>query len=89
MSEINDGGPAFPAIYAQSRTGMSLRDWFATHAPTASEAEIEVHYKLDRGRNPCNDAGKPPIRSRAEIVSYLNYKYADAVLVARTKAGGS
>ena len=31
MSEINNGGPAFPAeaFAAQHAPGMSLRDWFA------------------------------------------------------------
>jgi hypothetical protein len=40
MSKINDGGPAFPSTIqyfpddknAAEEQGMTLRDWFATHA---------------------------------------------------------
>ncbi|MGE8691124.1 MAG: hypothetical protein ACN6PJ_28530 [Achromobacter sp.] len=43
MSTINDGGPAYPTRNAHyddpdySSTGMTLRDFFATHAPAAPE----------------------------------------------------
>ena len=34
---INDGGPAFPRPMVAAAPGMTLRDWFATHA---TEADI-------------------------------------------------
>jgi len=39
MCIVNDGGPAFPALYPvedeAGRLGISLRDWFAGRALTA------------------------------------------------------
>jgi hypothetical protein len=33
MSKQNDGGPAFPLHHVAGSDGMSLRDYFAAHAP--------------------------------------------------------
>jgi hypothetical protein len=47
MSTINDGGPAFPSVGegfgnpSYSAPGMTLRDWFATHATDADIAAIQ------------------------------------------------
>jgi hypothetical protein len=49
MSTINDGGPAFPSTIqyfpddknANEEQGMTLRDWFATHATDADIAAIQ------------------------------------------------
>ena len=42
MEKINDGGPAFPSDRA-GQVGMSLRDWFASHA---SENDIRRHQSI-------------------------------------------
>jgi hypothetical protein len=50
MSKINDGGPAFPiadVLYPNGNVqpgwnGMTLRDWFATHATDADIAAIQT-----------------------------------------------
>jgi hypothetical protein len=41
MSTINDGGPAFPRHAYDGHDGMTLRDWFATHATDADIAAIQ------------------------------------------------
>ena len=51
MSKINDGGPAFPNVpdgagdkWSDWDHGMTLRDYFAAHAPTpAEEMDIADH----------------------------------------------
>ena len=38
---INDGGPAFPSSHPVfPENGMTLRDWFATHATDADIKDI-------------------------------------------------
>jgi hypothetical protein len=56
MSTINDGGPAFPSTIqyfpddknANEEQGMTLRDWFATHATDADIADIQHGTKFTR-----------------------------------------
>ena len=45
MEKINDGGPAFPVAVDKLLVseGMSLRDWFASHA---SENDIRRHQSI-------------------------------------------
>ena len=45
MKEINDGGPAFPVAVDKLLVseGMTLRDWFASHA---SENDIRRHQSI-------------------------------------------
>lgn len=69
--------------------GMTLRDWFASTAPEPTLDAINTQQGFDRGRNPYNDAHKPPLRSREQIVAELRYRYADAMLAARTNGGQS
>ena len=53
---INDGGPAFPSTIqyfpddknANEEQGMTLRDWFATHATDADIADIQHGTKFTR-----------------------------------------
>lgn len=93
-----DGGPAFPMSVAVGPTddmycsadvsggvGMSLRDYFAAHAPLPEPGEIEAQFKYDQARNPHNEPyhNKPKRRSRAEIIADLAYAHADALLKAR------
>ena len=78
MSEaiIKEGGPAFPVSkkMAECHTGMTMRDYYATHA---SEADIDA--VLDEKRK----VGFPVWRSQAR------YIFADAMLFARDCKGGS
>jgi hypothetical protein len=43
MSTINDGGSAFPMHPNSWEYGMTLRDWFATHATEADIAAVRGH----------------------------------------------
>lgn len=81
MATINDGGPAFPspAVYDPSREqvhaasaygadpGMTLRDYFAAHAP-------EVPADFDWANMECNIV---------ERLVRWKWHYADAMLKAR------
>jgi hypothetical protein len=89
-----DGGPAFPnpgladanCSFKSDVTGLTVRDYFAAHAPQPGEMDIAFQMKLDQNRNPHNDGPpKPPRRSRDEIVGALRYAYADGMIAARGK----
>lgn len=81
MSQIDDGGSAFPVhanhvvfgdrVVAAHEPGMSLRDWFAGQALQGYLA----------GRN--NSPHETPSRYEASRVACDCYAYADAMLVAR------
>ena len=71
MSQPNDGGPAFPSDRFSER-GMSLRDWFATHATPYDTSRW--HQKLGED---CNWATTPTMEQ-------AKYAYADAMLKARS-----
>lgn len=86
MVEINDGGPAFPTPLPSSQYGMSLRDWFAAHAPEATDHWVETWQKIDRSRNPYNEAHRPKLRSEIEIRAAYRWEYADAMIAARQAA---
>lgn len=85
-------GPAFPvAVWNEHQmryvdAGMSLRDYFAAHAPEPSDALVSVQHSFDRGRNPHNEPHKPPVRNDVEIRAYLRYQWADAMLAERAKS---
>jgi len=67
MTTINDGGPAFPRPMVAAAPGMTLRDWFATHA---TEQDLQAF------RDP-RPGGWNPTRWAAR------YLHADAMLKAR------
>jgi hypothetical protein len=76
---IKDGGPVFPTLYkvgdvAKTEGGLTIRDWFAVHAPHPTEKQIAAQ--------PSNG------RTRYEIIADLNYEYADA-MIARRQIGGA
>ena len=77
LRAIDDGGPAFPFLekydalgnlYAEARTGMTLRDWFAGQALTAFGVWL-----------PPKKAGEIEQETRARYA----YEMADAMLKAR------
>ena len=77
MTTINDGGPAFPSVGegfgnpSYSAPGMTLRDWFATHATEADIAAV-------RGQGFAADLANG-LGTRYEA----RYIHADAMLAAR------
>jgi hypothetical protein len=76
MSKENDGGPAYP---------MSLRDYFAIHAPDPSTEAVINEQRSDRLKNQYNEQHKPKIRTNLEINAALRYSFADAMLAEREK----
>ena len=86
MSKIEDGGPAFPYIQGQQYCGMTLRDYFAIHAPEPSAEDVQRERGRDKSKNPYNEAHKPRLREDKEIRAYLRYACADAMLAARKGA---
>lgn len=76
---IDSGGPAFPHanprhdgnwdIRAQIE-GMSLRDWFATHAPTRDQFHVYAGVIQDD-------------ETTAQYYCRARYAYADAMIAAR------
>lgn len=66
--------------------GMTLRDYFATHAPAPSEDRMQTERGIDRNRNLYNEPHKPKPRDDDEIRATLAYRYADAMLSARGAA---
>lgn len=82
MTEINDGGPAFPELnpnYGFNK-GMSLRDWFAG---MALQGMISSTYLKDEGIEGGVVWGGDD--ADCEIHSATAYRYADAMLKARGK----
>ena len=89
MSEIKDGGPAFPASRMEQGSspeaeaiggyfevqypGMTLRDYFAAKAMQGFASEAQGLGK----------AGDDLIREQFDFVSRLSYVMADAMLKAR------
>lgn len=90
--KIEDGGSAFPFGQISESTGqpingcfdpgMTLRDYFAAHAPHPTEQQIASEMAYDRGRNPHNEPHRPYIRERCEIIADLMFNHADAMLKA-------
>lgn len=71
------GGPAFPRVveqpngYMKAVEGMTLRDYFAAHAPKPDE-QWKQNYCRERG-----------YMSEAKMLADWNYEYADAMLKQR------
>lgn len=78
--------PAFPRDHRHfGHNGLTMRDWFATHAPEPSPDRMGTERGIDRGRDPHNEVHKPPLRSDDQIRACLAYRYADAMLAQRMK----
>lgn len=97
MSKEN-GGPAFPQPIANAGKGaglvsademfvggMTLRDYFAAKAPECPSNYLTTQRGIDHGRNPYNEAHRPPLRSDLQIIAEWNFAYADAMLAERSK----
>ena len=77
MTDIHDGGPAFPTVAGQTvySNGMSLRDWFAGQALAGI-----------MGPNYDWFTGGTETGSRAHEAAHFAYSLADAMLAARSEA---
>lgn len=63
--------------------GMTLRDWFATHAPEAPNWWMTCQLEHDQQRNPLAESHKPDRRSAVQLVTEWAFKWADAMIAAR------
>ena len=86
MSEkIDDGGTAFPTSHGT--WGMSLRDYFAAHAP----ADVTDHFATTRGETEKLVGVEPGkydyMIHSAQFDAICRYKWADAMIKARTGGG--
>lgn len=70
MSEIKDGGPAFPITDPCQAGGMTLRDWFAGKAMAACVSACQGDTRL-------------PGETQSELIARRSYELADAMLKAR------
>lgn len=89
-NEIKDGGPAFPQGHQVDNIsalegGMSLRDYFATHAPvTCIDANQSLLQQPDAARfASCDHDGAMPMPLIMKELVRLRWEYADAMLAAR------
>lgn len=92
MSKINDGGPAFPTnpgspTVSPDYPGMTLRDWFAGHAPDNQVEFLSVEQAaLFVGlRAPDVDDIDGLVGLSNAVRAKLAYLHADAMLAARSK----
>lgn len=76
MSNVNNGGPAFP-YHDSYRSGMSLRDYFAAHAPIT----------LDDARDAMESMGRTSYTWEELIhtLAQMRFGYADDMLKEREK----
>ena len=63
MSEINTGGPAFPAHTIAMHEGMTLRDYFAAKALQGMSADISDEVRAARW---CYEMADAMIQARGE-----------------------
>lgn len=84
MSDINNGGPAFPRLLkvgdvALTEFGMTLRDYFAAKAMQGIVSSIDGEENYQRLRGHAAADGL----SVSEWIARDAYKQADAMLAAR------
>lgn len=78
---------AFPVPLPSQKSGMTLRDYFAAHAPEPPKEQIEMVMRREQAANPHNEPYHNKVRRRdeLEIRCALRYAYADAMLAERSK----
>ncbi len=97
MSAVNDGGPAFPILerggqgLELSCVGMSLRDYFATHADIGDFDQLSLSWGEKLLGRACPDRETPIACFQwwADYRAALRYMEADAMLRAREQTGGA
>lgn len=79
MTNQQNGGPAFPTSeehgFNSGAPGMTLRDYFAAHAPIGVADANEAFYR-EHGRNARTS-------EMLDVLARLRIAYADAMLKAR------
>lgn len=90
MSELDNGGPAFPAHpehYDNDSTGMTLRDYFAIHADLSkmefNSMSALVEFVGEEEPDSIDDAYVMGLGAR--VNAKLRYLLADAMLAERKK----
>ncbi len=85
-----DGGPAFPVSryngpgnYSCATDGMSLRDYFASHAPWMPASYLALWG--DRERNRARTDSRYCVRSEIFALIDFAWEYADAMIAERGK----
>ena len=85
------GSPAFPIVVeggsdsgltSQLSAGMTLRDWFASHAPSVPQ----YYHQEKRPQPEQSDYAEAVLKWEASRRAIWNYIYADAMLIARNTA---
>ena len=93
MSQINDGGAAFPSnnVYRAGATheaedyitaryaGMTLRDWLAGQVDVSVYQPVEIIEKTE-GR-------QATVKELAECIAGIRYMESDAMIAERSKGG--
>jgi len=80
MSSIDPKNP--PAFPSEIDHGMTLRDYFAAHAPPLPHELQHFAYEFAQVNSPDRTLGEKCDRL-LDIVSEWRYRYADAMLAAR------
>lgn len=62
--------------------GMTLRDYFAAHAPTMPNSYIERFQRIEKNKDPYNEKGR---LEDIEILCKWRIKYANSMMEARKK----
>ena len=66
-----------------AQTDLTIRDYFAAHAPECPEWYMTMCAAIDKNKNQYNEPHKPPLRENIEIIACWNYEYADSMLKVR------
>lgn len=77
-----NGGPAFPPSFGVETHGMSLRDYFATHAPRSVSVNGSEHVRRLIGMA---EGAETSSDDWIKAEALLRYQYADEMLEAREK----
>lgn len=87
MSEIKDGGPAFPNPHYEGDDlqGMTLRDYFAAHV-NISDFSVLDHVLDMRAARATYISDDPSTDEIADAIADLKFKVADAMLRARSQS---
>ncbi len=80
IKTVNDGGPAFPVQeddVLRGDPGMSLRDWFATHAPAMPDQWASYRREEVFGAPEKEDANE------LKLMAAWRWAWADMMIAAR------
>lgn len=78
MIQLKHGGPAFPVDANNKAPGMTLRDYFAAHAPI-DMADARNHWHKMHG----SGSRQPSMQDIMAVLALLRGEYADAMIAER------